>query len=135
MVLGNKGELNYRIYENPTSALQIEGKRIKYYDYIVSLENEDCNAALKRIMPRIELHAMCNMINEIPCISELQKRFYRTLLSERKEKILDHAYHLLLQKEKEHSTPKPSARKQLTDIQDKRSSSQRTKKKDDTGAR
>lgn len=136
MVLGNKGELNYRIYENPTSALQIDGKRIKYYDYIVSLENEDCNAALKRIMPRIDLHAMCNMINEIPCISDLQKRFYTTLLSERKEKILDHAYHLLLEKEKEHSAQKPSVRKQLADIQEKRSSvAKGTKKKDDRDAR
>ena len=100
MVLSNKGELNYRIYENPTSALQIDGKRIKYYDYIVSLENEDCNAALKRIMPKIDLYEICNMINAITCISSLQKRFYTTLLSERKEKILDHAYKLLLQKEK-----------------------------------
>ena len=101
-VLSNKGELHYRIYENPTSALQIDGKRIKYFDYIVSLENEDCNAALKRIVPKIDLHAMCNMIHEIPCINELQKRFYTTLLSERKEKILDHAYAKLLKKEIEH---------------------------------
>ena len=99
-------------------------------------ENEDCNAALKRIMPRIDLHAMCNMINEIPCISELQKRFFTTLLSERKEKILDHAYRLLLEKEKEHSAQKPSVRKQLADIQEKRSSAtQSVKKKDDIGAR
>lgn len=79
---------------------------------------------------------MCNMINEIPCISVLQKRFYTTLLSERKEKILDHAYHLLLEKEKEHSAQKPSVRKQLTDIQDKRSSAAKgAKKKDDRDAR
>ena len=89
-VLSNKGELHYRIYENPTSALQINGKHIKYFDYIVSLENEACNTALKRIVPKIDLHAMCNMINEIPCINELQKRFYTILLSERKEKILDY---------------------------------------------
>ena len=90
-VLSDKNELNYRIYEHPTSALQINGKRIKYFDYIVSLENKDCNSALKRIMPRIDIKAMCNMINEIPCINELQKRFYTTLLTKRKEKILEYA--------------------------------------------
>jgi hypothetical protein len=99
MVLSNKNELHYRIYEYPTSAIQIQGKRIKYYDYISSLENEDCNAALRRIMPRIDLQAMCKMIDEIPCIGDIQKKFYKTLLSERKEKILDHAYRLLLRKE------------------------------------
>lgn len=106
-VLSDKGELNCRIYENPTSALQIGGKRIKYYNYIVSLENKDCNEALKRILPRIDLHAMCEMIEDIPCITALQKRFYTTMLCERKEKILDHAYALLIEKERADGTKRP----------------------------
>ena len=95
-VLSNKAELNYRIYENPTSAIQIDGKRIKYYNYLVSLQNEDCNAALRRIVPKVDLYEICSMIDDISCLSDLQKLFYKTMISERKEKILDHAYELLL---------------------------------------
>ena len=94
-ILSDKNEPNYRIYETPSSALQINGKRIKYYNFITLLENEDCNAALKRIISKTDLDSMYNMINDIPCIGELQKHFCKTLISERKAKILDTAYNLL----------------------------------------
>ena len=54
-VLSNESDLNYRIFEIPTSAIMLNGKKIKYFDFIVSLQNEDCNRALKRIVPRIDM--------------------------------------------------------------------------------
>lgn len=42
------------------------------------------NAALKRILPRIDMNKIDLLIDETPFISDLQKRFYKTMLAERK---------------------------------------------------
>lgn len=55
-VLEKNSELNFRIYEIPTSAIMIYGKKIKYFDFISSLQNKDCNQALNRITPQILSH-------------------------------------------------------------------------------
>ncbi len=90
-VLANENELNFRIFEIPTSAIMVNGKKIKYFDFISSLQNEDCNRALKRIVPRIDMTKIRTIIEETPFITELQKRFYITMLEKRKERILDYS--------------------------------------------
>ena len=87
--LDNQDERNLRVYQIPLSGIKINGSKINYYDFIYSLENEDCNKALKRILPRIELAKINQIIDDTPYISEAQKNFYKTMLKERKEKILD----------------------------------------------
>lgn len=88
-VLANESEMNYRVFEIPTSAIMLNGKKIKYFDFISSLQNEDCNRALKRIVPRIHMAEIRTLIMETPFISDLQKQFYLTMLEKRKERILD----------------------------------------------
>jgi hypothetical protein len=90
-VLNNDKELQFRIYEIPTSALKINGKKIKYFEFISSLQNEDCNRALMRIAPRIDMGRIRKIVENTPFISELQKRFYMTMLEERKRVIIDGA--------------------------------------------
>lgn len=89
IVLANENELNFRIFEIPTSAIMVHGKKIKYFDFISSLENNDCNCALRRIIPRINMDRIRTIIMETPFISDLQKRFYLTMIEKRKERILD----------------------------------------------
>jgi len=88
-VLSDPGERNHRIYNIPLSAIMQEGKKIKYFDYISSKQNEDCNRALKRIVPRIDMGKIKGIIDYTPFISDLQKDFYLTMLIERKKRILD----------------------------------------------
>ena len=88
-VLAKESELNFRIFEIPTSAIMVNGKKIKYFDFISSLLNEDCNRALKRIVPRIDMVKIRSIIEEMPFVTELQKQFYITMLEKRKERILD----------------------------------------------
>ena len=95
-VLLNKQELNRRIYEMPTSAIKINNKRINYFDFISSLENEECNKALIRIVPRINMEDIYKLIEKIPLMTTLQQEFYKTILKERKEKILDYSYNKLM---------------------------------------
>lgn len=88
-VLSDPGERNHRIYNIPLSTIMQEGKKIKYFDYISSMQNEDCNRALKRIVPRIDMGKIKGIIDYTPFISDLQKDFYLTMLIERKKRILD----------------------------------------------
>ena len=99
-VLSDAGERNHRIYNIPLSAIMQDGKKIKYFDYISSLQNEDCNRALKRIVPRIDMERIREIIDQTPFVSELQKNFYLTLLAERKARILDFSLTALKKKEK-----------------------------------
>jgi hypothetical protein len=99
-VLSDPVERNHRIYNIPLSAIMQEGKKIKYFDYISSLQNEDCNRALKHIVPRINMVKIKDIIDYTPFISDLQKEFYLMMLTERKEHILDFSLTALKKKEK-----------------------------------
>ena len=99
-VLSDPGERNHRIYNIPLSAIMQEGKKIKYFDYISSLQNEECNRALKRIVPRIDMEKIKDIIDYTPFISDLQKEFYLMMLTERKEHILDFSLTALKEKKK-----------------------------------
>jgi len=99
--LSDPAEMDFRIFEIPVSGIRMNGEKIRYYDFISSLQNRDCNAALKRITPRIDMQSIAALVNETPYISDLQKRFYLTMLSERREKILDKPLSLLLRQERE----------------------------------
>ena len=89
LVLEDENERNLRIFEMPTSAIMLNGKRVKYFDFISSLQNEDCNAALKRIAPRVDLVKINALVDETPTLTNLQRQFYKTMLAERKRKLLD----------------------------------------------
>lgn len=52
-IIKDEDELNARIFVFPTSALKINDKKINYFEYISSLECEECNQALLRIVPKI----------------------------------------------------------------------------------
>lgn len=56
---------------------------------ITSLEYEGCNNAIKRIVPRINLTEIENIIDRVEQLSGLQKDFLKKILKLRKELILD----------------------------------------------
>lgn len=95
MTLNDPAEMDFRIFEIPVSGIRMNGEKIRYFDFISSLQNRDCNAALERIVPRIDMQRIAALVNDTPYASDLQKRFYLTMLKERKEKILDKSLALL----------------------------------------
>lgn len=95
LTLNNDDEINFRIFEIPTSAILLNGKKIKYFAFISSLQNNECNKALKRIVPLINIEKIKEIINNTPFISELQKKFYITMIEKRKEIILDYSFNKL----------------------------------------
>ena len=88
-VLPSKAEMNARVYDLPTSAILINGKRANYYKVITSREYDDCTKAVKRIASRIDLSKINNLIDETEQLSDLQKEFLKRILKLRKELILD----------------------------------------------
>ncbi|MCX4341458.1 MAG: HipA domain-containing protein [Lachnospiraceae bacterium] len=90
LILSDHNERNLRIYEKPTSAILLNGRKIKYFDFMSSLQYEDCNRAIKRTVPKIDMKKVLSIIEETSYISDLQREFYSTMLSSRKERILDY---------------------------------------------
>lgn len=100
-ILADKNEINFRVFEIPTSAICENGKRINYFKFISSLKNKGCNAALKRIHPRISMEQISQVIDQAPYVTQAQKSFYTTMLQQRKERILDYSLQQLQKKELE----------------------------------
>lgn len=94
-VMENQVEINKRIYEFPTSQVRYRGKKSSYYEIISSLEFEECNNALTRIVERINLEKINKLIDSVESISETRKAFYKTILAQRYEKILLESYNKL----------------------------------------
>ncbi len=88
-VMSSKAEINARVFDIPTSAVLINGKRGNYFKIITSLEYSDCNEAIKRIVPKIDLQQINLLIDEVEQASDLQKSFLKKMLKLRKEEILD----------------------------------------------
>lgn len=93
--LDDPAERDIRIFERPLSGIKTNGKKIQYFKFVSSLENKACNKALKRVLPKIDLDKIYKTVEETPFISDLQKEFYKTMLRERKERILDFSYQKL----------------------------------------
>ena len=109
-VLENETELNARIYQFPTSAIKNNGRKINYYDFLMSAEHEACNEAILRIVPRIDMEKICAFVDEVPYISDLQKEFYKTYIYARYEAVISPVYdQILLQshQEKDHTLKLP----------------------------
>ena len=76
------------------------GKRINYFEFISSCENKDCNEALKRIAPRIDMNKINALIDETAPIADEHKLFLKTIMSARKELIIDFSYNKLRKTER-----------------------------------
>ena len=97
-VLNNQEEIDRRIYEFPTSQVKYNGQKSSYYKIISSLEFEECNHALERIVSRIDFDRIDKLIDSVKCISPIRKEFYKTILRQRYEKILLESYNRLKSK-------------------------------------
>ena len=81
-----------RVFIFPTSAIKINDKKINYFEYISSLQNEDCNQALLRMFPKINIQEIYSIIDETPFISDIRKEFYKKIINMRYEMILQYSY-------------------------------------------
>ena len=98
-ILNDEKRFEQSGYSSRICAFSREDKAINPFKYIESLKNEDCNAALMRIVPKINVENIQKMINEIPnevngiqIISDVRKEFYCKCIEYRYEKSLYPTY-------------------------------------------
>ena len=97
-IIDDEDEMEVRVYIFPTSALKYNDKKINYFTFISSLNNEECNRALLKMYPKIDMEKIYRIIDETPYISEIRKRFYKKILKMRYEMILKVCYEELREK-------------------------------------
>ena len=69
---------------NSYSCLKENGKKINYMQYIQDCKenkNKDCNEAIIRIFPQVNIEEINKFIMEIPCISNARKNFYKEIIN------------------------------------------------------
>ena len=95
-VLDSLEEIEKRVYQFPTSHIKLNGRKSSYFEVINSLEFEECNNALKRIYPKIDISEIDKLIDSIENITDLRKEFYKRMYFERYSRILRNAYDRLI---------------------------------------
>ena len=68
---------------NCYSCLKENNKKINYMTFIKSRKNNECNEALRRMFNKIDIEKIENFINDISCISDVRKDFYKKIISMR----------------------------------------------------
>ncbi len=79
---------------NCYSCIKENGKKINYMSYIQNCQNEECNNAIKRNFENIDIEEINNFVDEIQCITNIRKNFYKKLINYRYE-ILKNTYNKL----------------------------------------
>ena len=68
---------------NCYSCLKINGNKINYVSYLKQMKNKECNDAIKRLFLNIDINEIKDFINNIECISDIRKEFYKNIIQER----------------------------------------------------
>ena len=68
---------------NCYSCLKEDGKKINYMSYIKQMKNKECNNAINRLFSNINLKEINKFINNIDCIYDLRKEFYKKIIEQR----------------------------------------------------
>lgn len=84
----NKTELK-NLAINCYSCIKEDGKKINYFTFIKQSKNVECNNAIKRIFPYINMNKIAEFIDNIECISNIRKKFYKEILEKRYNIIKD----------------------------------------------
>lgn len=87
-VMANPEKVSERLFVLPNSAIKENGKKINYMDFLTSTKNRDCLLALQRIVPRIKMTNIHAIIDATPSLTMTEKTFYKFMLQQRLEKIL-----------------------------------------------
>lgn len=68
---------------NCYSCLKENGKKINYMTYIKQKKNKECNNAIKRLFANINIEEIKKFIDNIECMSDIRKEFYKKIIEQR----------------------------------------------------
>lgn len=94
-MLGDENALSNLAYKGYFCIFELHGHKINPFKYMQNTENKDCKDAVRRIVPRIDIAKMNNLIEEIPeeykgvpIMDNVAKSLYGRLLEKRYGEIL-----------------------------------------------
>lgn len=95
------------VYDSSISIYSLNGKRINPLKFIESMENNECNKAILRIIPKINMDKIKSIFDEIkeeyndlPVLSKMQKVYYLKSLEYKYNNVLIPVYNKLLEHNK-----------------------------------
>ena len=68
---------------NCYSCLKENGKKINYMSYIKQMKNGECNNAIKRLFVNININEIRKFVDNIECMSDIRKEFYKRIIEQR----------------------------------------------------
>ena len=89
-IMSEQQSIEAEAYKGRRCIFETEGRRINPYSYIMNMNKIDCNKALVRVADKLQpkMVEIQEMINNISVISDVQKDFYKTIISLRNEKVI-----------------------------------------------
>lgn len=102
-VMNDAEKMEAEAYKARRCIFELQGKRINPYHVIEKMEYPKCSEAILRLTPKIGgcMNKIREMIEEIPTLSEVQKRFFILIIEYRYEKVFLPVYQKIIQKELE----------------------------------
>ena len=90
IVMNDADKMEAEAYKARRCIFELHGKRINPYHIIQSREYPECLEAVYRLTPPIgkSMDRIQEMIREIPILSEVQKKFFTSVVEYRYEKVL-----------------------------------------------
>ena len=90
IVMNDADKMEAEAYKARRCIFELHGKRINPYHIIQSGEYPECLEAVYRLTPSIgnSMNIIQEMIRDIPILSEVQKKFFTSIVEYRYEKVL-----------------------------------------------
>ena len=92
------------VYDSSVSIYRLNGKRLNPLKYIESMDNAECNKAILRMLPKINMDKIISIFEEVPeeynglpVLSEAQKTYYLKSLEYKYDNVLIPIYNKLLE--------------------------------------
>ena len=104
IVMNDAAKMEAEAYKARRCVYELQGKRINPYYIMESMEYQGCSDAVRRLVPEIDrcMAKIRIMIEEIPILSEVQKRFFTSIIEYRYEKVLLPVCQKVIEKELGH---------------------------------
>ena len=103
-IYGDNFKFKQSVYDSSISVYRLNGKLINPLKFIENMDNSECNKAILRIIPKINMDKITNIFNELPeeynslpVLSKIQKDYYIKVLEYRYSNILIPIYNKLLE--------------------------------------
>lgn len=92
------------VYDSSVSIYRLNGKKLNPLKFIESMDNSECNKAILRMVPKINMDKIISIFNDVPeeynglpVLSEMQKTYYLKSLEYKYNNVLIPIYNKLLE--------------------------------------